>query len=304
MTATAQAGNGDRERMKNVMDWAISSQAPLREGEGSTTNAYSLRKFGIYGIMPAFHRSEGDEATRVRGHQKLFEMQDGATGNFVSEGWESVQGLRPRVSERMAQSQCGKETSPAGTGVRKGRGKNPRLHEILRTSQPREGEVGISQMAIRESGAPTQYEAGEVSEGRGIPRQSEISKQRKTQEAQAEYAGLGNTRFASDNIRNGDSPYFGNWRNASRRPHHSASREVGKWSDGSREPSCHYGVGKLQKEQRYGGRYSLDLARKAKMYGINNRAITHRQKIWDISKIPLPLQDRIGNDAAKNSYKE
>ena len=28
------------------------------------------------------------------------------------------------------------------------------------------------------------------------------------------------------------------------------------------------------------------------------------QKIWDISKIPLPLQDRIGNDAAKNSYKE
>lgn len=40
------------------------------------------------------------------------------------------------------------------------------------------------------------------------------------------------------------------------------------------------------------------------MYGINNRAITHRQKIWDISKIPLPLQDRIGNDAAKNSYKE
>jgi hypothetical protein len=28
------------------------------------------------------------------------------------------------------------------------------------------------------------------------------------------------------------------------------------------------------------------------------------QKIWDISKIPLPLQDRIGSDSASNPYKE
>jgi len=28
------------------------------------------------------------------------------------------------------------------------------------------------------------------------------------------------------------------------------------------------------------------------------------QKIWDISKIPLPLQDRIGTDTCKNEYKE
>jgi hypothetical protein len=45
----------------------------------------------------------------------------------------------------------------------------------------------------------------------------------------------------------------------------------------------------------------------ADLKGVSYRGLINEdvmQKIWDISKIPLPLQDRIGTDTAKNPYKE
>ena len=57
MTTTAYAGNGDREGVKSVMDWAISRQAPGRPEEAPTTSEYWQCMFVENSLFLAFQQT-------------------------------------------------------------------------------------------------------------------------------------------------------------------------------------------------------------------------------------------------------
>ena len=300
MTTTAYAGNGDRESVKSVMDWAISSQASQRWVEGSTTNAHGLeisdKIWDIYG---------GDyEATRVRDDQNLFDLQERLTSRFFSKKKGSMQNLFEGIPGSVEKGQPRKAEEAKRDRVQKGWRPNSSLYQIVCRKKPRKGEKSYSGLGKKEFSGHQRKATFAVSSRYQISKQYKGCKLSSSQAIETEYAFVGYTINIEAFLRSCTEINSGNRRNASCGSYYTPEKQDCFRSHGSIEFARHPSVRKLQEEQQFGRRYSLDLARKTKKYGINNRAITNRQKIWDISKVPLPFTDAVGSETSKNPYKE
>ncbi len=140
---------------------------------------------------------------------------------------------------------------------------------------------------------------------RGL-KQETFRQQCATQTAETKYAGLGGQECDKSIFCQSTEVIKTNRSIAPCRPYLPIKRKIGQWSDSTREFTGTHRVRELSQKQ-LGLRYSLVLREsvrgKIKSFPAL-RVVTKRQKIWDISKIPLPLTDLIGTDSNSNEYYE
>ena len=294
------ASNGKRDGLRSSGYVAISSEASKRLDERSTTNVYFLTNLG-YNI--SFLESEY-ETTRVRGYQNLLDLFRRNAFKHVLQEQESMQRMCKILPFGMEKGQSRKKEVTKNTGVRKGRRQVQGIYKAVSFREPRKAQVSQTNLGSEQQGLSTREAERTICCGRRFPQFLKIAQLSETQEITYKYTEMGNKRHVKTHILRGHYENRGHRYTTSCRPYSAFSWRWSFWINSALEPKGNSLHRKLQKEQYFGRRYSLDLDRKAKKQYLNGTAITNRNRIWDISKIPLPFTDMIGMDTSAHPYKE
>jgi hypothetical protein len=309
MNTTAHASNGYCECSKSswIGQSAAKQPSDWLKVQRLMKTVFLEKIFDIsvrFMILSIFFRKDY-ESTRVRGYQNLFLLQRrNAFGQFL-QGQRAMQRMFKGLFTKLEEKKPRDCESTVDSPVRKARREVSLLCKILQRYFSREASGSAAEMGRGESGVYKREASREVSFRQRLSTEHKSSQFYKAQKIEKKYSALGNKADASTVFYGGTS-YDGQYRySTSCRPHSTVERKVSVWVDSSGKFANYNLCREQQKEQQFfGRRYSLNLLRKGKMQGLNDFAVTNWNKIFDISRIPLPFTDMIGTDSSSHPYKE